>query len=76
MDIEGYPNVRNIWEGFVGNHKLYTNIDGDSFPMDVNNDGAITDADRDGWSNYQGLPYSIKLKKKRLYSPYLDLYFQ
>lgn len=76
MEIEGYPNVRNIWEGFVGNPKTYTDLNGDTFELDVNNDGQITDADRDGWSNYQGLPYSFKLKKKRLYLPYLDLYFQ
>lgn len=75
LDMPRYTNVRNIWEGFVGNPKMYTDIDGDDSPMDVNNDGAITDADRDGWSNYQGLPYSLKLKKKRLYLPYLDLYF-
>lgn len=75
MDMPGYTNVRNIWEGFVGNHKTYVDVDNNSFPMDVNNDGAITDADRDGWSHYQGLPYSLKLKKKRLYLPYLDLYF-
>lgn len=76
MDIPGYTNVRNIWEGFVGNHKTYTDLDGNTFDMDVNNDGLITDADRDGWSNYQGLPWSLKLNKKRLYTPYLDLYSQ
>ncbi len=76
MDMPGYTNVRNIWEGFVGNPKIFTDVDGNNFEMDVNNDGLITDADRDGWSNYQGLPYSLKLKKKRLYLPYLDLYFQ
>lgn len=76
MDMPGYTNVRNIWEGFVGNPKTYTDLDDNSFQLDVNNDGLITDADRDGWSNYQGLPYSLKLKKKRLYLPYLDLYFQ
>lgn len=75
MDMPGYTNVRNIWEGFVGNHKTYTDLDDETFLLDLNNDGQITDADRDGWSNYQGLPYSLKLKKKRLYLPYLDLYF-
>jgi len=75
MDMPAYTNVRNIWEGFVGNHKTYTDVDGNDFSMDVNNDGEITDADRDGWSNYQGLPISLKLKKKRLYLPYLDLYY-
>lgn len=76
MDIAGYTNVRNIWEGFIGNTKTLTDLDGNTFEMDVNNDGLITVADRDGWANYQGLPYSLKLKKKRLYRPYLDLYFQ
>lgn len=76
MDIEGYTRVRNIWEGFVGNPKTYTDLDGNTFELDVNNDGQITDADRDGWANYQGLPYSLKLKKRRLYLPYLELYFQ
>ena len=76
MDMPGYTNVRNIWEGFVGNTKTFTDLDGNTFDLDVNNDGLITDADRDGWSNYQGLPYSLKLKKQRLYLPYLDLYFK
>jgi rhodanese-related sulfurtransferase len=67
----GYVNVRNIWEGFVGNHKM----DVDDNVLDLNNDGEINDADRDGWANYQGLPWTTQLvPKKLLYMPYYDLY--
>lgn len=76
MNMPGYTNVRNIWEGFTGNPKTYTDLDEITYNLDVNNDGLITEADSDGWANYQGLPYSLRLQKKRLYAPYLDLYFQ
>ena len=68
----GYTNVRNIWEGFVGQYKTYE----DSGPMDVDNDGALTDNDKDGWRNYQKLPYDTRLLPQALYAPYAYKYYE
>jgi len=71
LTAAGYTHVRNIWQGFVGRTKVdfYGNE-----PLDLNHDGQITDADKDGWRYYQDLPYSTKLKKRLLYKPYIYLY--
>jgi len=76
MDVPaGYTNVRNIWEGFIGNHKTLTDPnDGVTYNLDLDNDGAITDADRDGWAHYQGLPVSFEIEDDRIYQPYSYLY--
>ena len=69
----GYTNVRNIWQGFVGNVKVDTagNI------LDLNNDGVDGDAgDTDGWSGYQELPVDTKLLPNLIYAPYEYLYYQ
>jgi len=73
-----FTNVRNIWEGFVGRYKA---VDGtaDSF-LDLNNNDVLdsdvadvyphtTDAnpDKDGWRNYQQLPWDTKLHVNRVY---------
>lgn len=73
LTAHGYTHVRNIWQGFVGQTKV------DYFgnaPLDLNHDGAITDADKDGWRYYQHLPYSTKLEPQLLYQPYAYLYYQ
>ena len=77
----GYTNVRNIWEGFVGNPKFaYDDSTGQvAIPLkqlDLNHDGNLTDADKDGWTNFQGLPTSTKIHPKRIFSPYSYLYYQ
>jgi rhodanese-related sulfurtransferase len=76
MDVPaGYTNVRNIWEGFIGNYKTFTDPnDGVTYDLDLDNDGAITDVDRDGWANYQGLPVSLEIEDDRIYQPYSYLY--
>lgn len=66
----GYTNVRNIWEGFEGRWK--TDLNGNT--LDVNNDGVIGDADKDGWKYYQELPWTTKLHPRLLFGPYSDLY--
>lgn len=77
LAIEGYSNVRNIWEGFRGNYKTRTDPEtGISENLDLNNNGEMDDGDRDGWAYYQGLPYSLKLRSPLLYEPNIDLYFQ
>ena len=69
----GYTNVRNIWQGFVGNTKVDTagNI------LDLNNNGVDGDpGDTDGWSGYQELPVSTKLLPQLIYTPYEYLYYE
>ena len=72
----GYTNVRNMWEGFKGDAKV--DLNGDK--IDLNNDGVVDDnnpysGDLDGWSNYQELPVSKRLKHDHLYAPYMDMYY-
>jgi rhodanese-related sulfurtransferase len=69
----GYTDVRNIWQGFVGNTKVDTagNI------LDLNNNGVDGDAgDKDGWSGYQELPVDTKLLPQLIYAPYEYLYYE
>jgi rhodanese-related sulfurtransferase len=73
-----FTNVRNIWEGFVGRYKAADGTS-DSY-LDLNNNGVLdedvadvyshtTDAnpDKDGWRNYQQLPWNTKLHVNRVY---------
>lgn len=75
IDGPAFTNVRNIWEGFVGRYKE-VNIDGVSVSgafLDLNNndvlDTDVGDAnpDKDGWRNYQELPWNTKLHVNRVY---------
>ena len=50
----GYQNVYNNWKGFVGREKIDANGDR---PLDLNNDGLIEAADKNGWRYYQQLPF-------------------
>jgi rhodanese-related sulfurtransferase len=69
----GYTNVRNIWQGFVGN----TKVDTAGNTLDLNNDGVDgDDGDKDGWSGYQELPVSTKLLPQLIYAPYEYLYYE
>lgn len=73
LTAAGYTHVRNIWQGFVGQTKVdyYGNA-----PLDLNHDGQITDADKDGWRYYQGLPYETALHQRLIYQPYAYYYYQ
>ncbi len=95
-DINGpeFSNVRNIWEGFVGQYKyayaggnIAFDEDGNPIKLDLNNNGYIdsdtadvydhtSDAnpDKDGWRNFQELPWTTKLKKNRVYLQDRSLY--
>jgi rhodanese-related sulfurtransferase len=75
----GYTEVRNIWEGFVGIYLTapFQDYDADANdgeggyvvgPVDLNHDGQLTDDDKNGWRNHQGLPYETKLKTKQKYT--------
>lgn len=69
----GYTNVRNIWQGFVGNPK----VDTSGNVLDLNNNGVDGDlGDLDGWSGYQELPVSTKLHPRRIYQAYAWLYYE
>ena len=74
----GYTNVRNIWEGFVGINLTAPQRQADGsvkvLPVDLNHDGAMTDADKNGWRYHQGLPYDTRLLPPLLYGPYMYLY--
>lgn len=79
----GFSDVRNIWEGFVGRELYAFTSSGvpdPAIPLDLNNDGFIngdsadvyehtTDAnpDKDGWRNFQNLPWSTKIYKPQAY---------
>jgi rhodanese-related sulfurtransferase len=67
----GYTNVRNIWEGFVGRHKV--DADGNT-PLDLNNDGVIDDLDKDGWRYYSELPYDTRVLPNSI-NPILEAYY-
>ncbi len=75
IDGPAFTNVRNIWEGFVGRYKE-ANVAGHTLPgafLDLNNndvlDEDVVDAnpDKDGWRNYQELPWNTKLHVNRVY---------
>jgi rhodanese-related sulfurtransferase len=75
----GYKNVRNIWEGFVGIYLTapFQDFDGTNYvegPVDLNHDGELTDEDKNGWRNHQGLPYETRLLPKLIYQPRADTY--
>lgn len=74
----GYTQVRNIWEGFVGINLTAPKKQADgstkTLPVDLNHDGALTDADKNGWRYHQALPYETRLHPRRIYEPYAYLY--
>ena len=76
----GYTNVRNIWAGFVGINLTApfqdpAQSDPTPGPVDLNHDGQLTDEDKNGWRNHQGLPYETRLIPKLMYQGnYADSY--
>ena len=74
----GYTNVRNIWEGFVGINLTAPKKQADgttkTLPVDLNHDGALTDADKNGWRYHQALPYDTRLLPQLIYKPMAELY--
>lgn len=75
----GYTRVHNIWEGFVGINLTAPKVQADGtvkvLPVDLNHDGALTDADKSGWRYHQGLPFDTRLLPPLLYAPYQHLYY-
>lgn len=74
----GYTNVRNIWEGFVGINLTAPKKQADGTtktqPVDLNHDGVLNDADKNGWRYHQALPYDTRLLPKLIYQPMAELY--
>jgi rhodanese-related sulfurtransferase len=78
----GYSTVRNMWEGWVGvnlkapqyvsDGQEGTTIADD--PVDLNHDGVLTDADKNGWINHLGLPSDSRLLPKLIYKPQAAIY--
>jgi len=86
--FEPFTDVRNIWEGFVGQYKYAYNggdiqfdENGDPIRLDLNNDGEVTtqdvadvyqetadaNPDKDGWRNFQGLPWTTSIRRPLAY---------
>ena len=93
IDGPEFTNVRNIWEGFVGQYKyayaggtILLDTNGVPFSLDLDNSGDMdvdtadvflerkdSNPDKDGWRNFQGLPWTTKIRKKLAYlqSPWM-----
>ncbi len=82
--------VRNIWEGFVGQYN-YAFTGGTITPppqsLDLNNDGVMNEdiadvdvetkdanPDKDGWRNFAALPWSTKIRPRLAYLQDRNLY--
>ena len=89
IDGPAFTNVRNIWEGFVGMYKEADHAAGalggkyldlnnndvlDSDSADVYSHTKDANPDKDGWRNYQELPWNTKLRVNRVYLNDLSLY--
>jgi len=95
--LQPFTNVRNIWEGFVGQPKYAFRTGSDDLELsadcpvgcvlDLNKDGVINsdsadvytqskdvNPDKDGWRNFAGLPWTIKMKEPLLYERNMGLY--
>jgi rhodanese-related sulfurtransferase len=96
IDGPAFTNVRNIWEGFVGQYKyayeggsILLDSMGVPVTLDLDNNGEIdTDSadvfmqrsdknpDKDGWRNFQALPWSTKIHYFNAYLRDPELYEQ
>lgn len=79
---EGYTNVRNIWEGYVGKPKYaYDKRTGAPIiapvVLDLDKDGVVKGDpdDLDGWSRFQGLPTMTKILPGRIDLRFVHLYY-
>lgn len=82
-----FTNVRNIWEGFVGQYKyaysggtILLDANGDPVALDLNNNGIMDsdsadvyterkdyNPDKDGWRNFQQLPWTTRIHRRFAY---------
>jgi rhodanese-related sulfurtransferase len=81
IDGPAFANVRNIWEGYVGQYKyayaggtIMLDTNGEPFALDLNNNGEMdsdtadvyaerkdANPDKDGWRNFQQLPWTTRV---------------
>ncbi|MES9992187.1 MAG: rhodanese-like domain-containing protein [Candidatus Thiodiazotropha sp.] len=94
IDGPAFTNVRNIWEGFVGQYKyayesgtIMLDTNHEPFALDLNNNGVMdsdsadvyeeqmdANPDKDGWRNFQQLPWTTKIRHRLAYMRDPDLY--
>ncbi|MCG7945800.1 MAG: rhodanese-like domain-containing protein [Candidatus Thiodiazotropha taylori] len=94
IDGPAFTNVRNIWEGFVGQYKyaydggtILLDTDGSPVALDLNNNGEMDsdsadvyverndmNPDKDGWRNFQQLPWTTKVNYRNAYQNDPDQY--
>jgi rhodanese-related sulfurtransferase len=86
LEEAGYTNVRNMWEGFVGvnlkapfyvrdaNGVPVVPTQTVDMPVDLNHDGVLTDADKNGWLYHLALPVDKRLLPPLIYKPRADTY--
>jgi rhodanese-related sulfurtransferase len=87
IDGPAFTNVRNIWEGFVGQYKyaydggtIMLDTNNEPFALDLNNNGEMdsdsadvyeeredANPDKDGWRNFQQLPWTTKIRYRQAY---------
>jgi rhodanese-related sulfurtransferase len=87
IDGPAFTNVRNIWEGFVGQYKyaydggtIMLDTNNEPFALDLNNNGMMdvdtadiyaeredANPDKDGWRNFQKLPWTTKIRYRLAY---------
>ncbi len=87
IDGPAFTNVRNVWEGFVGQYKyayeggtILLDTDGSPVALDLNNNGEMDsdsadvyverndmNPDKDGWRNFQQLPWKTKVSYRNAY---------
>lgn len=87
LEEAGYTNVRNMWEGFVGvnlkapfivrdaNGVPVVPAETEDLPVDLNHDGFLTDADKNGWLYHLGLPVDTRLLPPLIYKPDAETYY-
>jgi rhodanese-related sulfurtransferase len=92
-----FTNVRNNWDGFVGQLRYAffgsPPLPDPEVPLDLNNNGFIDEdvadifpdtnpgtkdanPDKDGWRNFQGLPWTTHILKPRAYMQDPSLYYE
>jgi len=72
IDGPAFTNVSNIWEGFVGRYKEAQGAPNnndvlDTDVADVTSHASDANPDKDGWRNYQELPWNSELHVNRVY---------
>jgi rhodanese-related sulfurtransferase len=96
IDGPAFTQVRNIWEGYVGQYKyayeggtIMLDTNGEPFPLDLNNNGeqdsdaadiyeerSDANPDKDGWRNFQQLPWTTYIRWRYAYQQNPEQYWE